>query len=155
MGQHEACTIWPDTEGNGPGPARSTSHAVLRPGRQPVKRAWHSPIRLRPDRHDSRPVWPVEHEHGLTRPVRTDSSWPLTRANPTAQNPHAECIKSPASLLNPTLPAPTPHSAPQSPSSHAALHRLHSPPRRVAAPHRVAPALHSPLVRIDGPRGEG
>jgi hypothetical protein len=47
------------------------------------------------------------------------------------------------SLLNPTSPAPTPHSAPQSPSSHAALHRLHSPPRHAAAPDRVVPALHS------------
>jgi hypothetical protein len=55
------------------------------------------------------------------------------------------------SLLNPTSPAPASHSAPQSPSSHAALHRLHSPPHRTAAPHRIVPARHSPPCRAGTP----
>jgi hypothetical protein len=55
------------------------------------------------------------------------------------------------SLLNPTSPAPAPHSAPQSPSSHAALHRLHSPPRCAAAPNRIVPALHSPPCHTAAP----
>jgi hypothetical protein len=95
-------------------------------------------------------MWPVE--HGLARPVRPDSSWPLTRVDPTAENPRVECIKLSTSLLNPTSPAPAPHSAPQSPSTHVTLHRLHSPPHRTASslptasrrhstPHRVAPSL--------------
>jgi hypothetical protein len=124
-------------------PGRSEARDVLGPGRQPVGRARHDLIRLWPARHGSRPMWPVEHEHGPTRPIRPDSSWPLTHADPTAQNPHAECIKSPASLSNPTSSAP----ALRSSLSHAALHHLHSPPCRAAAPHCVAPALHSPSCR--------
>jgi hypothetical protein len=81
------------------------------------------------------------------QPVRPDSSWALTRTDPMAQNPHAECIKSPTSLLNPTSPAP----ALCSPSSHAALHHLHSPPRHVAAPNCVMPALHSPPCHAAAP----
>jgi hypothetical protein len=131
------------TARNKPELARSTSRTVLGPGRQPVGQARHDPIRLRPTRHGSRPMWPIEHESNLAWPVRPDSSWPLTCADPMAQNPHAECIKSPASLLNPTSPAP----ALCSPSSHATLHHLHSPPRRTATPHRVALALHSLLCR--------
>jgi hypothetical protein len=49
----------PDMVGNGPELARSMSHAVLGPGRQPVGRA----------RHGFRPMWPVKHEHGLLGPI--------------------------------------------------------------------------------------
>jgi hypothetical protein len=55
----------PRMVGNGSGPARSTSHAMLRPDRQPIVRAWHDPFssaRLGPVAGPFSPTW-----HDATR----------------------------------------------------------------------------------------
>jgi hypothetical protein len=117
MSRHEACTIWPGTSTARHGRKRAQAdlkheHAMLGPDRKPVERARHDPIRLRPAKHDSRPMWPVEHEHDPALHVRSDSSWLLTHADPTAQNSHVECIKSPNTR---TLPRYSPTPALRSP----------------------------------------
>jgi hypothetical protein len=96
-----------------PGPTQSTNRVMLRPGQQPIRRAPHDSIRRQPSRHDTWPEWPVEHEHDPGRPVRPDSSRSLPRMDPTAPNPHAECINAHSHPSNPPSPAPALHSPPR------------------------------------------
>jgi hypothetical protein len=125
----------PGMAANGPGPTRSTSHAVLGPGQQPVGRARNNSIMHRPSRHDIWPMRPAVQRHGPTRLAWPDSSRPLNSTDPTTGNFLASGIKP---HPNPTWPHST-LGTPQSPLVHFIRRVLLAQPHR----HRMAHHLGS------------